>query len=103
MFEIFAPLVCGGGVEIVRNVLALADGFEDPAPERLISGVPSAISQVMSTSQVGVRARTVVLGGELLTPRALAAIRATWPGARVLNIYGPTETTVYVTSWSSGR
>ncbi len=101
IFEILAPLASGGSVEIVRNVLALADEFDDPASERMISGVPSAISHVMSTSKIGVRARTVVLGGELLTPRALSAIRATWPGARIVNIYGPTETTVYVTSWSS--
>jgi nonribosomal peptide synthetase DhbF len=100
VFEILAPLACGGAVEIVRNVFALADDFEDPERERMISGVPSAISNVISTSKVGIRARTVVLGGEAFTPRALALIRATWPGARVVNIYGPTETTVYVTSWS---
>ena len=100
VFEILAPLACGGAVEIVRNVLALADEFPDPGHERMISGVPSAISNVISTSKVGVRARTVVLGGEVFTPRALALIRATWPGARVVNIYGPTETTVYVSSWS---
>ena len=100
VFEILAPLACGGAVEIVRNVFALADEFEDPEHERMISGVPSAISNVISTSKVGVRARTVVLGGEVFTPRALSLIRATWPGARVVNIYGPTETTVYVTSWS---
>src|SRR4029077_20847778 len=74
----------------------------DPGSGRMISGVPSAISQVMSTSKVSVRARAVVLAGEPLTPRVFSAIRGTWPGARILNIYGPTETTVYVTSWSSG-
>jgi nonribosomal peptide synthetase DhbF len=100
VFEILAPLACGGAVEIVQNVLALAEPFDDPERARMISGVPSAISNVISTSAVGVRARTVVLGGEVFTPRALSLIRATWPGARVVNIYGPTETTVYVTSWS---
>src|SRR5579872_3312974 len=100
VFEILVPLACGGAVEIVRNVFALADEFSDPEHERMISGVPSAISNVISTLKVGVRARTVVLGGEVFTPRALALIRATWPGARVVNIYGPTETTVYVSSWS---
>ena len=101
VFEILAPLASGGSVEVVRNVLALADQFDDPASERMISGVPSAISHVISTAEVGVRARTVVVGGELFTPRAFSAVRATWPGVRVVNIYGPTETTVYVTSWSS--
>ena len=101
VFEIFPPLASGGAVEIVRNVLALADEFDDPASGRMISGVPSAISHVVNTSQVRVRARTVVVGGEVFTPRALHDVRAAWPGARVVNIYGPTETTVYVTSWSS--
>jgi amino acid adenylation domain-containing protein len=101
VFEILAPLAWGGCVEVVRNVLALAGEFGDPRSGRLVSGVPSAISHVVSTSAVGVRARTVVLGGEVFTPRALSMIRAAWPGARVVNIYGPTETTVYVTSWSS--
>ena len=102
VFEIFAPLVSGGSAEIVSSLLSLAEGFDDPASGRLISGVPSAISQVMSTSRISVRARAVVLAGEPLTPRVFSAIRGTWPGARILNIYGPTETTVYVTSWSSG-
>ncbi|HXL93457.1 MAG TPA: amino acid adenylation domain-containing protein, partial [Streptosporangiaceae bacterium] len=102
VFEIFAPLVSGGSVEIVSSLLTLAGEFDDPASERMISGVPSAISHVMSTSKISVGARAVVLAGEPLTSHAFSAIRATWPGARILNIYGPTETTVYVTSWSSG-
>ena len=102
VFEVFAPLVSGGCAEVVSSVLALAGGVGDLGSGRLISGVPSAISQVLSTSEVSVRACAVVLAGEPLTPRVLSAVRGTWPGARVLNIYGPTETTVYVTSWSSG-
>jgi amino acid adenylation domain-containing protein len=100
VFEILAPLAWGGSVEVVRNVLALADQFADPRSERMICGVPSAITQVMSTSQISLGACTVVLGGEAFTPRALSAIRATWPQARIVNIYGPTEATVYVTLWS---
>src|SRR5580704_6846340 len=103
VFEILGTLAWGGTVEVVRNVLALADEFADPDSLRLVSGAPSAIAQVISTSKVGVRARTVVVGGEAFTARALSQIQATWPVARVVNIYGPPETTVYVTSWSSGR
>ena len=98
-----APLVWGGSVEIVGSLLALADGLGDPGSGRMISGVPSAISQVMSTSEIRVRAGAVVLAGEPLTSRILSAIRGTWPGARIRNIYGPTETTVYVTSWRCGE
>ena len=102
VFEIFAPLVWGGCAEVVSSVLTLADGLDDLGSGRLISGVPSALAQVMSTSRISVRAGAVVLAGEPLTPRVFSAIRGAWPGARILNIYGPTETTVYVTSWSSG-
>src|SRR5262249_15759842 len=38
VFEILAPLAAGGSVEVVRNVLALADEFGDPGCERMISG-----------------------------------------------------------------
>jgi acyl-coenzyme A synthetase/AMP-(fatty) acid ligase len=102
VFEIFTPLTAGGSIEIVPSLLALADELGNPESERMISGVPSAISHVMSTSTISVRARAVVLAGEQLTSGAFSDIRATWPGARIYNIYGPTETTVYVTSWSSG-
>ena len=66
VFEVLAPLAWGGAVEIARNVLALAEDFGDPGTGRMISGVPSAISHVVSTSEVGVPARTVV-GGEVST------------------------------------
>src|SRR5271156_3429735 len=102
VFEIFTPLTAGGSIEIVPSLLALAGELGNPESERMISGVPSAISHVMSTSTISVRARAVVLAGEQLTSGAFSDIRATWPGARIYNIYGPTETTVYVTSWSSG-
>ncbi|HLJ99911.1 MAG TPA: condensation domain-containing protein, partial [Streptosporangiaceae bacterium] len=90
----------GGCVEVVPDVLALADGLDDPARLRLITGVPSAIWQVLSSRKVRARPRTVVLGGEELTPQVLSAVRAAWPHARVVNLYGPTEATVYVTWWS---
>jgi non-ribosomal peptide synthetase component F len=80
VFEIFAPLVWGGSAEIVSSLLTLAEGFDDPASGRMISGVPSAVLQVMSTSRISVRARAVVLAGEPLTPRVFSAVRGTWPG-----------------------
>ena len=35
VLEILAPLASGGAVEVARNVLALADEFDDPASGRL--------------------------------------------------------------------
>ncbi len=102
VFEIFGPLVSGGSAEIVRDLLALADGGGESWQGSLISAVPSALSEVLNVHGTKARARTVVLAGEALTAHAVAAIRAALPGAGVRNIYGPTETTVYATAWHAG-
>ena len=103
VFEIFAPLICGGSIEVVRDLLALADSGGRAWDGTLISAVPSALSEVLSAPGAKARARTVVLAGEALTARAVAAIGAALPGAEVRNIYGPTEATVYATAWRAGR
>lgn len=56
------------------------------------------MSEVLSVHGAKARAGTVVLAGEALTARTVAAIGAALPGARVCNIYGPTEATVYATA-----
>jgi non-ribosomal peptide synthetase component F len=103
VFEIFTPLTCGGSIEVVRDLLALADRGRNPWQGSLISGVPSALAEVLSVPGATAAARTVVLAGEALTGRAAAAIGAALPGAEVRNIYGPTEATVYATAWRAGR
>jgi nonribosomal peptide synthetase DhbF len=99
VFEIFAPLVRGGSIEIVPDLLTLADSGGEPWAGSLISAVPSALAEVLGVHGAKARAGTVVLAGEALTARAVAAIGAALPGARVRNIYGPTEATVYATAW----
>jgi nonribosomal peptide synthetase DhbF len=101
VFEIFAPLISGGSIEIVRDLLALADRGGEPWHGSLISAVPSALSEVLSVHGTNAQAGTVVLAGEALTGHAVAAIRDALPGVRVRNIYGPTEATVYATAWQA--
>ncbi|HEV2254372.1 MAG TPA: amino acid adenylation domain-containing protein, partial [Streptosporangiaceae bacterium] len=103
VFEIFTPLICGGSIEVVKDLLALADNGGRAWDGSLISGVPSALSEVLSVHGARASARTVVLAGEALSGRAAAAIGAALPGAEVRNIYGPTEATVYATAWRAGR
>ena len=103
VFEIFTPLICGGSIEVVNDLLALADNGGRAWDGSLISGVPSALSEVLSVHGARASARTVVLAGEALSGRAAAAIGAALPGAEVRNIYGPTEATVYATAWRAGR
>ncbi|MBV9059419.1 MAG: amino acid adenylation domain-containing protein, partial [Pseudonocardiales bacterium] len=102
VFEMFAPLACGGRVEIARNLLALTEPAQTGWSGSLISAVPSALSQVLAHEGVDVKADVVVLAGEGLTQQTLHAIQAAIPTAQVANIYGPTEATVYATAWYSG-
>ncbi|MFE3634311.1 non-ribosomal peptide synthase/polyketide synthase [Streptomyces sp. NPDC059168] len=99
VFEIFSPLLSGGCVEVVRDLLALA---ERPGPWRagLLSAVPSALDRLLAEDAVRVTADTVVLAGEGLPARTVGRVRAAVPGSEVRNIYGPTEATVYATAFT---
>ncbi|WP_405402095.1 amino acid adenylation domain-containing protein [Streptomyces sp. NBC_01104] len=101
VFELFGPLVSGGSVELVPNLLALADRERDLTRVSLVSGVPSAFAQLLANGALRVRPRTVVMAGEALTAELTEGIRQAVPGVRVANIYGPTEATVYATAWST--
>jgi amino acid adenylation domain-containing protein len=100
VYEIFGPLISGGSIEIVRNLLALAERAGGPWSGGLICAVPSALAQVLSVTGVKAQALTVGLGGEALTAHAVGIVRGAMPGVRIANLYGPTETNV-VTSWST--
>ncbi|MGD0067772.1 MAG: amino acid adenylation domain-containing protein, partial [Streptosporangiaceae bacterium] len=100
VFEIFGTLTAGGCLEVVPNLLALAErGTEGPWRGTLISAVPSALAQVLATPGVRAQAQVVALCGEALTGQVVEAIRAAVPGARIENIYGPAEATVYATTY----
>ena len=99
VFEIFSPLLSGGCVEVVRDVLALADRPE-PWRAGLLSAVPSALGRLLAEDVVRVGADTVVLAGEALPARTVRQVRAAVPGCRVMNIYGPTEATVYAAAFA---
>jgi amino acid adenylation domain-containing protein/non-ribosomal peptide synthase protein (TIGR01720 family) len=101
VFEIFCPLAVGGSIEVVSDVLALAEERADGWAASLISAVPSAFSQVLTQGAVAVSADVVVLAGEALPARVVRDIRAVLPDCRIANIYGPTEATVYATAWYS--
>ncbi|MFF5369820.1 amino acid adenylation domain-containing protein [Streptomyces sp. NPDC013187] len=99
VFEIFSPLLCGGRIEIVENLLALTEGTSRDAG--LISGVPTVMASVLA-DRPAVSPHTVALGGEPVPAQLRAGIEAAFPGARLVNFYGPTEATVYATAWQSG-
>nr|UNQ78296.1 non-ribosomal peptide synthetase [Microbispora sp.] len=97
VFDTLMPLMAGGHIEIVRDLLAVAD--DGHWNGSLISGVPSAMAALLAHSGVTLSASNVVLAGEALSPALVREIRTSVPNASIANIYGPTETTVYVTEW----
>ncbi|MDQ2881212.1 MAG: amino acid adenylation domain-containing protein [Actinomycetota bacterium] len=103
VFEIFCPLTVGGTIEVVRDVLALAERqasrLGEHWPASLVSAVPSAFSQLLAQGTLAVAPEHVVLAGEALSARAARDLRAALPDSRIANIYGPTEATVYVIAW----
>ncbi|MFD8733541.1 amino acid adenylation domain-containing protein [Streptomyces sp. NPDC059618] len=95
VFEIFTALTRGASVEIVRDVLELAE--RDSWSGTTISAVPTVFSalldQVATDGAPGPRldVDTVVLAGEALSADTAAKIRRALPGTRVVNAYGQTE------------
>jgi amino acid adenylation domain-containing protein len=100
VFEMFGTLTAGGCLEVVPDLLALAErGPAGPWRGTMISAVPSALAQVLAMPGVRAEAQVAALCGEALTGPVVAAIRAAVPGARIENIYGPAEATVYATTY----
>ncbi|EWS95122.1 non-ribosomal peptide synthetase [Streptomyces filamentosus] len=95
VFEIFAPLLAGGRIEVVPDLLALAGR---PWSGSLISGVPSVVAALL---EAGARldCDRLVLAGEALPEHVVRRLRTDAPHVRVANLYGPTESTVYASGW----
>ncbi|GAB3679173.1 amino acid adenylation domain-containing protein [Salinisphaera aquimarina] len=95
VFEIFVPLTRGATVVLVDNLLSLMQS--PPAPVTLISGVPSAMAELLAHVDLPAGAATICMGGEALDRQLVARVQAQPDVRRVLDGYGPTETTVFAT------
>ncbi|HEY7403991.1 MAG TPA: amino acid adenylation domain-containing protein, partial [Candidatus Angelobacter sp.] len=96
IFEIFAPLSCGGRVILVKNALELAtlsasDGVT------LLNTVPSAARELLHTNAIPETVRTVNLAGEALPGDLVRQVYQQPNVERVFNLYGPSEDTTYST------
>ena len=96
VFEIFQPLVCGGTVIMVSNVLELAE-TDDQGEITLINTVPSAMRELIRMKAVPESVRVVNLAGEELQRALVDQIYELKHVERVLNLYGPSEDTTYST------
>ncbi|MER7792297.1 amino acid adenylation domain-containing protein [Streptomyces sp. NPDC097640] len=99
VFEMFAPLMCGGTIEILHDLLDLTDRSSGARRVSLISAVPSALAGVIAHADVDVTAETVVLAGEGLPAAVATHIKKALSASRLMNAYGPTEATVYASTW----
>jgi len=98
VFEIFAPLTCGGKVIIADNALQLP-ALKAADEVTLLNTVPSAMTELLRIDGIPDSVHTVNLAGE---PLKLSLAQQTYRGAgvdRLFNLYGPSEDTTYST-WS---
>ncbi|MFI1227663.1 MULTISPECIES: amino acid adenylation domain-containing protein [unclassified Streptomyces] len=101
VFEMFGPLLTGGTLEVLEDLLALAERRGETVPGTLVSAVPSALAQLVGQGDIAIEAYTVVLCGERLGAQAAADIQRALSAGRLANVYGPTEATVYATAWTT--
>ncbi|NOK32233.1 amino acid adenylation domain-containing protein [Corallococcus exercitus] len=97
VFELFAPLVRGGSVVVVRDALSLAEARPD-AEVTLINTVPSAMAQLVRMGTVPPSVRVVNLAGEALPETLAKAVYAVPTVRKLYNLYGPSEDTTYSTA-----
>ncbi|GAA3438034.1 hypothetical protein GCM10018954_076500 [Kutzneria kofuensis] len=97
--ELLLPLSVGGRVVI-------ADAITESGPAdlvdlvaghdvRVLQGTPTFWRAVVPYAADRLQGRTVLCGGEPLSPQLAADLLAT--GCRLVNVYGPTETTIWST------
>ncbi|MGW1870795.1 amino acid adenylation domain-containing protein [Streptomyces mauvecolor] len=96
-FEIFTNLCHGGTIEVVRDVLVLAD--RERWDGHIISTVPSAFGELVDQIADRITVDTLVFAGEALPASLVTKVRETFPGVRVVNAYGQTES-FYATSFT---
>ncbi|MGW2089072.1 non-ribosomal peptide synthetase [Streptomyces sp. NPDC001880] len=105
VFEVFTALSTGARIDVVRDVLVVAErgGWSGD----VLHTVPSAFAEVLDQVAHNLDVRTVICAGERLPPDLIRRVRAELPRARVINAYGQTES-FYATThtvapeWSGG-
>lgn len=96
IFELFAPLSCGGTVILAENALHLPDL---PARDQvtLVNSVPSAIAELLHSQPLPASVRVANLAGEPLHRLLVQKLYQQPTLEKVYNLYGPTEDTTYST------
>jgi len=96
VFEIFAPLTCGGTIIMAENALALAT-IPKASKVSLLNTVPSAMTELLNLDVVPSSVAVVNLAGEELRPDLVRRIYESTSVRTLNDLYGPTECTTYST------
>lgn len=96
VFEIFCPLCLGGKIVLADSLLHLP-ALPGRNEVRHLSGVPSAVAEIVRANAVPPSVTTITLAGEPLPGPLVDALHGLTHIRRVFELYGPTETTVYST------
>jgi amino acid adenylation domain-containing protein len=96
IFEIFAPLTCGGTIIMAENALALTT-IPNKSNVSLLNTVPSAINELLRLEAIPSTVRVINLAGELLRPELVRRIYESTSVRKVHDLYGPSECTTYST------
>jgi amino acid adenylation domain-containing protein len=96
VFEMFAPLSCGGAVILADNALELGE-LPARGEVRLVNTVPSAIAEMVRMRAVPEGVKVVNLAGEVLRRSLAEEVYEETSAGRVVNLYGPSEDTTYST------
>ncbi|HEU0301572.1 MAG TPA: amino acid adenylation domain-containing protein, partial [Longimicrobium sp.] len=92
--EIYGALCSGAPVVLVDGPLAPVP----PArPPRTAVMVPSVAAARLAEDAMPPGLRTLLVGGEAVTPALARQLHEALPAVRIIDIYGPTEATVYAT------
>ncbi|MEN9865499.1 MAG: hypothetical protein RL748_1089, partial [Pseudomonadota bacterium] len=99
IYEMFAPLSCGGSLLIVKNILALHPYPQHdtyPCQISLINTVPSAAEVLIAGNRIPASVTTINLAGEALKQSVVDSLYAAGL-QQVYDLYGPSEDTTYST------
>jgi amino acid adenylation domain-containing protein len=93
LIEVLGPLTIGGCVRVIPDAFALRDV---EAGITMVATTPSVAGELLRKGWLPPTLRTLVVGGEVLTPVLADQLLELPHLRRLVNAYGPTEATVLV-------
>jgi amino acid adenylation domain-containing protein len=102
VFELVAPLCCGGRIILLRDALDLPE-CPDATEVTFVNTVPSVMTELLRRPGVPATVKVIGLAGEPLSARLVEQCYQLPGLEHVFNLYGPTEATVYSTFYCVPR